>query len=370
MTCSGRRDDDQREYPGRVVRHPARVSLATGATGGTRTGVRRTPGDFAAYDGLEEAPERAMNRTSISEIILLGFEDLHNFKYFVFSLFLVIYLVTMAGNVLIIVLVSASSHLQSPMFFFLGHLSISDMILISNIIPNMLHVILLGGRSKMSLNGCVVQYLVYGSLVSTECLLLTSMSYDRYVAICKPLHYITIMDHKCCMYLVTFSWLLGITITLITMFFQTLWFCGPNVIDHYFCDLGPLLELSCSDTTIVKYEVLIVSSIFTIIPFVFITVTYICIFMAIMKITSIMGRQKTFSTCSSHLTVVCAYYGALFVMYVVPSRGQSLNMNKGVSLMYTVVTPLFNPIIYSLRNQEMRTVMWKCLSMCKNIYKG
>ncbi|XP_068129396.1 olfactory receptor 11A1-like [Hyperolius riggenbachi] len=313
--------------------------------------------------------EQSMNKTDITKIILLGFQNLHDFKYVLFFMFLAIYLVTITANSLIIFLVSFSNRLQSPMYFFLGHLSCSDMLLTTNIVPNMLHTILLEG-STMSLNGCITQFLVYGTSVSTECLLLSAMSYDRYLAICKPLHYNTIMDLKRCVYLVVSSWSLGIAITFITMYMQRLWFCGPNVIDHFFCDFGPILELSCSDVTMVKNEVLILSTLFTIIPFVFITVTYVYIFLSILRITSISGRQKTFSTCSSHLAIVCTYYGALFTMYVIPSRGPSLNINKAVSLMYTVVTPLFNPIIYSLRNQELRSTIRKHLSIYTKNYRS
>lgn len=297
-----------------------------------------------------------MNETRIFEIILLGFENIKDFKYLVFTWFLVLYIVTITGNAVIILLVLTSYRLRSPMFFFLGHLSFSDVLLTSNIVPKMLHIILSEGGVVL-LRGCIAQFFLYGSSATTECLLLSAMSYDRYLAICKPLHYTSIMDLKLCSHLVIICWSLGFIITLIPVFLmQTLWFCGPNVIDHFFCDLAPLLELSCSDVSIIKYEVFIFSSLLTIIPFVLITVTYVYIFLTILKITSSTGRQKTFSTCSSHLAVVCTYYGALFVMYVVPSRGQSLNVNKIVSLMYTVVTPLFNPIIYSLRNQEIKSV--------------
>ncbi|KAM4749313.1 olfactory receptor 5A2-like [Rhinophrynus dorsalis] len=251
-------------------------------------------------------------------------------------------------------LVSTSYRLQSPMFFFLSQLSFSDILLTTNIAPYMLYVIMSGGGT-LSITGCITQYFFYGASATTECLLLTAMSYDRYLAICNPLRYVVIMDLKLCLYLVVCSWSLSFILTLIPIFFfYKLQFCGPNVIDHFFCDLGPLLELSCSDTSIVKSEVFVISTLLTIVPFFFITLTYVYIFQTIMRISSITGRQKAFSTCSSHLTVVGTYYGALFAMYVVPSKGYSLNINKFVSLMYTVVTPLFNPIIYSLRNQEIK----------------
>ncbi|XP_077329784.1 olfactory receptor 11L1-like [Lithobates pipiens] len=306
-----------------------------------------------------------MNGTHINEIMLLGFENIHASKHFVFFWFLLIYILTITGNVVIILLVLTSSHLRSPMFFFLGHLSFLDVLLTSNIVPSMLHIILSEG-SIVLLGSCIAQLYLYGSVISTECLLLSAMSYDRYLAICKPLHYTTIMDLNLCFYLVVTCWSLGFVITLITVFLlQTLWFCGPNVIEHFFCDLGPLLELSCSDVSIITFDVFFFSVLLTFIPFVFITVTYVYIFLTILNITSATGRQKTFSTCSSHLAVVCTYFGALFVMYVVPSREHSLNMNKVVSLMYTVVTPLLNPIIYSLRNQVIKSVIRKYLSVCR-----
>ncbi|XP_072006449.1 olfactory receptor 10C1-like [Engystomops pustulosus] len=298
-----------------------------------------------------------MNQSTITEIFLVGFQNLQDFRFLVISMCLVMYLAAITGNLIIILLVSTSHHLQSPMFFYLGHLSFSDMLLISNIVPFLVHIILFSG-GLVSLKGCITQFFFYGVSATTECLLLTAMSYDRYLAICSPLHYFNIMSPRLCYHIVVFCWFLGFVITLVpVLLIQTLWFCGPNVIDHFFCDLGPLLELSCSDVSIVKYEVLSLSGLLTIIPFVFIVVTYGYIFVTIMKITSITGRQKTFSTCSSHLAVVCTYYGALFVIYVVPRRGFSLNVNKVVSLMYSAVTPLFNPIIYGLRNQEIKAAI-------------
>ncbi|XP_075715748.1 olfactory receptor 5V1-like [Rhinoderma darwinii] len=298
-----------------------------------------------------------MNQTMITEIFLIGFHNLQDLRFFVIFMCLVMYFATITGNLIIILLVSTSHHLRSPMFFYLGHLSFSDMLLISNIVPFLVHIILFNG-GLVSLKGCITQFFFYGISATTECLLLTAMSYDRYLAICSPLHYSTIMSPRLCVYIVLFCWSLGFIITLVPiLLMQTLWFCGPNVIDHFFCDLGPLLELSCSDVSIVKYEVLSLSGLLTIIPFVFIVVTYGYIFLTILKITSVTGRKKTFSTCSSHLAVVCTYYGTLFAIYVVPRRRYSLNVNKVVSLMYSVVTPLFNPIIYGLRNQEIKTAI-------------
>ncbi|XP_063305961.1 olfactory receptor 11A1-like [Pelobates fuscus] len=274
-----------------------------------------------------------------------------------------IFLATLIGNLLIIIAVSTSYCLHSPMFFFLGHLSFSDILLTLNIVPNMLGLILQDG-AIVSISECITQYVIYGASATTECLLLTAMSYDRYIAICNPLHYSTVMDLNLSLYLVISSWCLGFIVTLVPiLFFNTLWFCGPYIIDHFFCDIGPLLELSCSDITIVKFEVFTLASVLIVVPFFFISVTYVRIFLTIMRIPSITGKKKTFSTCSSHLAVVCMYYGALFAVYVAPSRVHSMNFNKLFSLMYTVLTPLFNPIIYSLRNQEIKAVLMKYLGI-------
>ncbi|XP_069817799.1 olfactory receptor 11A1-like [Dendropsophus ebraccatus] len=312
-----------------------------------------------------DLPRYTMNKSFITEIVLRGFGNLQEFKVFFIFICLLIYTVTIMGNLIIILMVATSYRLQSPMFFFLGHLSFSDILVTSNVVPVMVSITLTDGGS-LFLMGCIAQFFLFGSLATTECLLLTAMSYDRYLAICYPLHYATIMDHKLCIYLVLGCWSLGFVLTLIPIFLiQTLWFCGPNVIDHFFCDFGPLLELSCSDVSIVKYEVLLLSGIVTTIPFVFIVVTYCYIFVAIMKITSATGRKKTFSTCSSHLAVVCTYYGALFVIYVVPRRGYSTTVNKALSFMYTVITPLFNPIIYGLRNREIKMAVQNYLCIEK-----
>ncbi|XP_075434290.1 olfactory receptor 11A1-like [Ascaphus truei] len=272
-----------------------------------------------------------------------------------------IYTATFTGNFLIIGLVTTSQQLHSPMYFFLCHLSVSDIVLITNIVPQMLQLILEEGAT-IPLTRCITQLGFNGISVTAECFLLTVMSYDRYLAICNPLHYSSIMGASLCSTLVTLCWLSGFILTLIVAWLVCrLQFCGPYVIDHFYCEFGPLVELSCSDTSIVEIAVVALGTTIIILPFAFVLLTYVYISLTILRIPSTTGKQKAFSTCSSHLAVVCVYYGTLTAKYIVPSRGQLRNLNKVLSLLYTVLTPFFNPIIYSLRNQEIRAALRKCI---------
>ncbi|XP_075434061.1 olfactory receptor 11A1-like [Ascaphus truei] len=300
------------------------------------------------------------NQTSVTEFLLLGFQNLPNVNVALFILFLLIYIMTLAGNLLIIILVSTSQSLKSPMYFFLCNLSLSDMLLTTNIAPNMLRVVLNGGGT-INVTGCIMQVNVHGASAAVESLLLTVMSYDRYLAICNPLRYTSIMDLRLSLHLVLWSWMIVFLVILALVFpICQLQFCGPHIIDHYFCDFDPLLKLSCSDTSIVALEQFVFAIPITVLPFALITSTYVSISITILRIPTTTGRQKAFSTCSSHLTVVGTYYGTLIAIYMTPSRGLSFNLNKVLSLLYTVGTPLFNPIIYSLRNQEIKAALIKC----------
>ncbi|OCT90802.1 hypothetical protein XELAEV_18019419mg [Xenopus laevis] len=302
------------------------------------------------------------NRTVATEFFLLGFQQYSSHKIFVFISLLLIYLMTLTGDLMIILLVSTNQQLQSPMYYFLKHLSLSEIIATTNIVPNMLYNILEEG-SSMPIICCFMQFYFYIASGGVESLFLTIMSYDRYLAICNPLRYSNLMNIQICHTLVLCSWLLSFLVMLVTVsFICQLQFCASNIIDHYFCDYEPLLELSCSDTSVVRIEVLVISIPTVIAAFTFIIITYICIFVTILRISSSVGRKKAFSTCSAHLTSVCSYYSPLIIIYVVPYRGSSLDANKSLSLLYTVITPLLNPLIYSLRNREIRDTLSKILN--------
>ncbi|XP_040197741.1 olfactory receptor 10AG1-like [Rana temporaria] len=312
------------------------------------------------------------NSTSVASFILVGFRGLTNFRFLLFSFFLVIYILILAGNVLTIVLVSITPSLRSSMYFFLCNLSASDILYCTGIVPNMLYVVLKDGGS-ITLVACLTQFQIYGESLAVSAILLGMMSYDRYIAICKPLHYSMIMNIRLQCQLALFSWLSGFVITLnFSIKFSQLIFCASNVIDYYFCDFYPLLDLSCSEVLVLEIQSNVFSFILVSIPFFFICVTYVCIILSILKISSVSGRQKAFSTCSSHLSIVCLFYGSLTVVYLSSAKNYSLNVNKALSLLNTMGTPLLNPIIYSLRNTEIKEALWRlglrCFLAVKRIY--
>ncbi|XP_073479905.1 olfactory receptor 11L1-like [Aquarana catesbeiana] len=307
------------------------------------------------------------NITRITMIHLIGFKTHQSIQGLMFTTLFLIYCVTICGNLLIITLVSYSKSLHSPMYFFLSQLSLSDILIVTDILPNTLHAVLVE-EAMMSFSGCITQFYFFAVSEALQCSLLTVMAYDRYLAICKPLHYNLIMSNQVCWITVITLWTLSMLIELIPAFgISKLQFCGPNIIDHFFCDFHPLIKLSCSDATNVELEGALLGAALVVIPFTVIIVSYIYIVITIFNIPSITGRQKVFSTCSSHLTVVSIYYGTMVCVYLVPSREQSWDIRKFLSLLYTAVTPLLNPMIYSLRNKDLKKVVRNLVNLVLNL---
>ncbi|XP_062994320.1 olfactory receptor 5J3-like [Elgaria multicarinata webbii] len=305
------------------------------------------------------------NQTEVAEFILLGFGDLQNLQIPLFLLFLLIYILTMAGNLLIVLLILMDRHLHTPMYFFLGNLSCLEVCYSSTILPRML-ISFLTSNKVIFFRACIMQYFFFGGLAGTECYLLSVMSYDRYLAICKPLHYTALMNSKVCRNLVCGSWLNGfLASAIVTLFMSQLTFCGPNIINHFFCDSFPILKLSCSNTQMIFTLIVLLCSGFTLPPFVLTLTSYVCIISKILRISSLAGRQKTFSTCSSHLTVVTIFYGSLVIVYMLPEPNGLIDLNKVFSLGYTIVTPLVNPLIYSLRNREVKESLRRFIHKCR-----
>ncbi|XP_040274321.1 olfactory receptor 1009-like [Bufo bufo] len=304
------------------------------------------------------------NLTVVTEFLLLGFQGSQLLRNLLFLLFLVIYNATVCGNLLIITLVSTSKNLHTPMYFFISQLSISDILLTTDIVPNMLYILLNNGET-ISVIGCLTQFYFFAGTDGFECLLIAVMSYDRYVAICNPLRYSSIMTDRFCVKLVAACWILGsFSSFFVTITLSRLNFCGSNIIDHFLCDLVPLLEALCSDTSIVHLEIYVVSAPTVIIPTTIIVVSYTYIVISVLRIPSSTGRQKAFSTCSSHLIVVSIFYWTIFGVYVPPSMEKmekTSDVNKITTLMYTVFTPLINPIIYSLRNKDIKKAVQQAL---------
>ncbi|XP_032645252.1 olfactory receptor 2G3-like [Chelonoidis abingdonii] len=302
------------------------------------------------------------NQTSITEFILLGFGNLPQLQTLLFLLFLVIYIVTVAGNVLIIAVVVADQHLHTPMYFFLGNLSFLETCYTSTILPKVLASLQTGDRT-ISFSGCIVQFYIFGSLASTECLLLSVMSYDRYLAICKPLHYAALMNGRFCLQLTACSWVSGFLAPLPTMLLTSqLTFCSPSEVDHFFCDLSPVIKLACSDTFMLEIYAFVLCSILTLPPFLWTLLSYVSIITTILRIPSTTRRQKAFSTCSSHLIVVTIFYGTLVIVYLLSSFDALKDLNKVFSVFYGVLTPLVNPLIYSLRNKKVKEALRKIIT--------
>ncbi|XP_075046957.1 olfactory receptor 5V1-like [Mixophyes fleayi] len=304
-----------------------------------------------------------INQTCLSDFILLGFSS----RQVLLSLLIVVtYAMILVGNLTIFSIINTEHHLQTPMYFFLSHLSILDVCYSTVTLPAML-VMAVTGNKRISFNRCFTQLYFFVSLGGAECLLLAAMAYDRYVAICNPLRYPLVMDKRFCSYLVGGSWLCGfLNSVLHTLMTSKLTFCGARRINHFFCDVPPLLNASCTDTRTSQLLLYVVSVYLGMTPFVFVIVSYTQIISSILKIRSTEGRQKAFSTCSSHLIVVTVFYVTANFNYIGPAPGDSFDFIRLSSMLYSVLTPLFNPVIYCLRNQEVKRALKKVFTGKKN----
>ncbi|XP_075034363.1 olfactory receptor 1F1-like [Mixophyes fleayi] len=296
-------------------------------------------------------------QNNITEFTIQGFLNVQHLHYPLFILFLFIYLITLLGNLTVFTVISLNSHLHTPMYIFLMNLSFIDISFTSTILPNFLHV-LFTQQKNISFVGCIAQMYVFASLVVCEYILLTAMAYDRYIAICHPLHYVVRMDEKHCACLVAAAWSVGFLDPIgHVVLISKLSFCASHVIDHIFCDVTPLLKLSCSDTFNIEIMNYIEGFLLTFNSFLLISVSYVCIVFTILNIQSSEGRSKAFSTCTSHLTCVVIIYGTIICMYLRPTSILSPERDKFFSLLYIVLIPLLNPFIYTLRNIEFQTAL-------------
>ncbi|NXA43909.1 O5AS1 protein, partial [Eudromia elegans] len=297
------------------------------------------------------------NCTPVTEFLLLGFSSRPGLELPLSVLFLLIYVMTLVGNVGIIVLVRSNACLHTPMYYFLSNLSFLDLSCSSAICPKLL-VNLLTQQRAISLGGCATQMLLFAAFADAECLLLAVMAYDRYVAICHPLLYALVMSHKACAFMVAGAYLSGGLTSLIhTCFAFTLSFCGPNAINHFFCDIPPLLKLSCSNVRVNEVLLFALCGFIQTSTLLVIVASYACILCTILQTCAGQGRHKAFSTCSSHLTAVALFYGSLLFTYLRPLSGDSLDTDKAIAVFYTIVFPMLNPLIYTLRNKEVREVL-------------
>ncbi|XP_006117006.3 olfactory receptor 5AP2-like [Pelodiscus sinensis] len=297
------------------------------------------------------------NHTPITEFILSGLTDQPELQVPLFVIFLAMYVTTVSGNLSILLLISLDSHLHTPMYFFLASLSFLDICYSPVISPKMLQDFL-SETKTISYNGCAAQMFFFGALATTECFLLAVMAYDRYVAICKPLHYRVVMSCRVCMLLVSTSYVGGFAhSTVHTGFAFTLSFCGPNKINHFFCDIPPVIKLSCSDTHLNEMVMFIATLFISGCSSLTILVSYSCILVTILRIPSAQGRRKAFSTCTSHITSVSIFYGTILFMYLRPAFSSSQQQDQVASVFYTLVIPMLNPLIYSLRNKEVKDAL-------------
>uniref|UniRef100_G3ULT0 Olfactory receptor n=2 Tax=Loxodonta africana TaxID=9785 RepID=G3ULT0_LOXAF len=300
-------------------------------------------------------------KSTVTEFVLLGFPGGQEMKIFLFSLFFGVYISTMMGNGSIVCAVRWDQRLHTPMYILLGNFAFLEIWYITSTVPRIL-ANFLSETKTISFVGCFLQFYFFTSLATTEIYLLCVMAYDRYLAICRPLHYPTIMTLQLCYLLISLCWVFGfLSYSVSTVQLFQLSFCGPNIIDHFVCDMDPLMSLSCDPAPITEIVFYILSSLIIFLTLLYILGSYILLLIAVLKVPSAAGRQRAFSTCGSHLTVVCLFFGALLAMYVSPTSENPAELQKIITLFYSVVTPFLNPLIYSLHNKEMKSALKKVL---------
>ncbi|KAF7466266.1 putative olfactory receptor 2B8 [Marmota monax] len=297
--------------------------------------------------------ERA-NHSSFAGFTLLGFSSRPQLEAVLFLVILVFYFLSLLGNSTIMLLSLMDPRLHTPMYFFLSNLSFMDLCLTTCTVPQTL--VNFRGRDKtISYGGCVAQLFVALGLGGVECVLLSVMAYDRYAAVCRPLHYMAVMHPQLCLRLVVTAWLTGFSNSVVqTAMTMTLPLCGKNQLDHFFCEVPVMLKLACTDTSINEAELFAVSVFFLVVPLSLILVSYGHIAHTVLRMKSAQGRRKAFGTCGSHLLVVIIFFGTLISMYLQPPSSYSQDVNKSIALFYTLVTPVLNPLIYTLRNKEVK----------------
>ncbi|XP_028749997.1 olfactory receptor 1030-like [Peromyscus leucopus] len=307
------------------------------------------------------------NGTEATEFILLGLSTRPELQPILFMVFLMVYLITLTGNFGMILLIRFTPRLQTPMYFFLTHLACVDIFYSTNVSPQML-VNFLSEKKTISYIGCLAQCFIFVTLLLTEYYMLGAMAYDRYMAICNPLHYSTKMSRPVCICLVTFPYIWGSMVgTMQVILTSRLSFCGPNTINHFYCADPPLLMLTCSDTYIKQTALFVSAGINLTGSLLIILISYIFIFITIMRIRSSEGQRKAFSTCGSHLTAVTMFYGSLFCMYLRPANERSVEQGKIVAVFCIFVSPMVNPFIYSLRNKDVKQALKRIFirNLCK-----
>ncbi|CAM4550785.1 olfactory receptor 13G1-like [Lepidochelys kempii] len=301
------------------------------------------------------------NHTRVTDFIMQGLFDHPQPQGLIFGLFLCLYMTAIMGNSLIIVAIVLHPPLHTPMYFFIANLALVDILCTSSVLLKMLEN-LLQEEKIISFGGCMAQLFVFTLSSGTELVRLAAMSYDRYVAICHPLHYVNLLSKEICISLAASAWAVGTINSLVhTLLMLHLDFCGPNLIQHFFCEIPPVLALSCSSTYLNEIMIFMADIFLAMGNFLLTTMSYSFIIIAILKIRSSKGKQRAFSTCSSHMLVVILYYSTIIYTYIRPTSSYSLDKDKVVAIIYTLVTPTLNPLIYSLRNNEVKVAIRKIL---------